>query len=52
MINGQTRVKITHVRYGAPRILFNEVVPSDGKEIKGGFVFVAAPCDKAAYVHS
>ena len=52
MINGQTRVKITHVIYGAPRILFSEVVPTDAKQIKGGFVFVAAPCDKAAYVLS
>ena len=52
MINGQTQVKITHVIYGAPRILFKEVVPSDAKEIKGGFVFVVAPCDKAAYVLS
>ena len=52
MINGQTRVKITHIRYRAPRILFNNVVPSDGKEIKSGFVFVAAPCEKSAYVLS
>ena len=52
MINGQTWVKITHVRYRAPRILFNKVVPSDGKGIKSGFVFVAAPCEKATYVLS